>query len=248
MRTVYSIGDSVVWGAELENKQYERFSYDFARRLGATDCNNASAGVSNDYIFRNTIRDIYHWKKTGQVWSEETGWIDSDEFILCMGVTSPTRFEWWDGKRYEQERLWKGYDKWGKNDEERTTLDFHVLNQTELIPSFIRTLQGVLSVKSICERESIPYIIFNTFFRYNFDEIKQPKNNIDRWGRKDNQLSLDSLWNEIPIEFKLDTMYDFFKKQGGGLLPRNHPTKESHQLWSDRLYNMFMNKEKEDEF
>ena len=99
MRTVYSIGDSVVWGAELENKQYERFSYDFARRLGATDCNNASAGVSNDYIFRNTIRDIYHWKKTGQVWSEETGWIDSDEFILCMGVTSPTRFEWWDGKR-----------------------------------------------------------------------------------------------------------------------------------------------------
>ena len=43
-------------------------------------------------------------------------------------------------------------------------------------------------------------------------------------------------------------MYDYFKKQGGGLLPRNHPTKESHQLWSDRLYNMFMNKEKEDEF
>ena len=57
-----------------------------------------------------------------------------------------------------------------------------------------------------------------------------------------------TLSHEIPIEFKLDTMYDYFKKQGGGLLPRNHPTKESHQLWSDRLYNMFINKKEEDEF
>ena len=55
---LYSIGDSVTWGAELENKENERFSKIIADEIGFIDCNNASAGVSNDYIFRNTMRDI----------------------------------------------------------------------------------------------------------------------------------------------------------------------------------------------
>ena len=119
-KILYSIGDSVVWGAELENIEKERFSNSLSKKLGAVDCNNATAGVSNDYIFRHAIRDINHFLRKGEVWSEESGWVKGDEFILCMGITSPTRFEWWDGKQYQQERLWKGYDKWGKNDEKRT--------------------------------------------------------------------------------------------------------------------------------
>ena len=54
MRALYSHGDSVVWGAELENKKTERFSYHIANKLELVDCNNASAGVSNDYIYRQT--------------------------------------------------------------------------------------------------------------------------------------------------------------------------------------------------
>ena len=49
---LYSIGDSVTWGAELENKENERFSKIIADEIGFIDCNNASAGVSNDYIFK----------------------------------------------------------------------------------------------------------------------------------------------------------------------------------------------------
>ena len=48
---LYSIGDSVTWGAELENKEEERYSKLVANYLGGVDCNNASSGVSNDYIF-----------------------------------------------------------------------------------------------------------------------------------------------------------------------------------------------------
>ncbi len=45
---LYSNGDSVVWGAELENKETQRFSNILSKDLGMIDCNNASAGVSND--------------------------------------------------------------------------------------------------------------------------------------------------------------------------------------------------------
>ncbi len=64
MQVLYSHGDSVVWGAELENKKIERFSHHISKKLGLMDCNNASAGVSNDYIYRHTIRDVSHWLKT----------------------------------------------------------------------------------------------------------------------------------------------------------------------------------------
>ena len=55
---LYTNGDSVVWGAELENKERERFSNLISGKLGMVDCNNASSGVSNDYIYRQTIRKI----------------------------------------------------------------------------------------------------------------------------------------------------------------------------------------------
>lgn len=102
-KIIYSIGDSVVWGAELENKQEERFSHYVANHFGAIDCNNATAGVSNDYIYRHAVRDIMGWLNDGSIWSEETGWVNGEELIVVIGWTAPTRFEWWDGKKYQQE-------------------------------------------------------------------------------------------------------------------------------------------------
>jgi len=97
---LYSIGDSVTWGAELENKENERYSKLVADELGAIDCNNASAGVSNDYLFRNAMRDIHQWINTHKIWDETNGWSESDELKVLIGWTSPTRFEWWDGQKY----------------------------------------------------------------------------------------------------------------------------------------------------
>ena len=58
MRALYSNGDSTIWGAELDDKEKERFSSIVADKLGWIDCNNASSGVSNDYIYRQTLRDL----------------------------------------------------------------------------------------------------------------------------------------------------------------------------------------------
>jgi len=232
---LYSIGDSVVWGAELENKEIERFSNIVSQKLNMLDCNNASAGVSNDYIFRNTIRDVSYWLDTKKCWSEESGWINSDEIFVYVGWTAPTRFEWWKDGEYQQERFWTGYDKWGDNDKDRTTEDKFVLNQTEIIPSYIKTLNQILTLKSFLETNKIPYYFSNIFYEYNLGIKLDTK--IDRYGRTENQLCLKSIWNQLPESFTEKTLYSYVKENGGGFLQRNHPNLKSHKIISELITN-----------
>ena len=231
---LYSIGDSVTWGAELENKEEERYSKLVANRLGGIDCNNASSGVSNDYIFRNSIRDINQWIQTNKIWDETNGWVESDELKVLIGWTSPTRFEWWDGEKYVQDRLWVDYDKWGKPDETQTTelQDKFIIHQNELIPSYIRTYNSILSLMSFCDLHGIDYYFFNTFYHY--EEIKEPKSKIDLWGRDKEQLGLEYL------NVEMDNMYDYLNKNGGTFHERKHPTKESHKLWANYIIEKWL--------
>ena len=230
---LYTNGDSVVWGAELENKETQRFSHYVSEQHNMWDCNNASAGVSNDYIYRQTMRDVSHWLSTEQCWSEESGWVHSDEMFVSIGWTSPTRFEWWDGQQYQQERLWAGYDKWGDNDKDRTTEDEFVLNQTELIPSYIRTFNHIIGLSSFLDMNGIPYYFFNVFYEYDLNI--EPDGKIDKFGRDKDQICLKSLWSNLPQEFKNQTMYKYIEENGGGFLPRKHPTEESHKIWASYL-------------
>jgi hypothetical protein len=236
-KIIYSHGDSVVWGAELENKQTERFSYHIAQHYDWIDCNNASAGVSNDYIYRQTIRDVSRWIFDRNIWSEETNWVRSDELIVSIGWTSPTRFEWWTGDSYQQERLWVGYDKWGDTDKDRTTEDKFVLHQTEKIPSYIRTFNHIIGLSAFLDKHNIPYYFFNTFYDYKFPN--EPDGKIDKFGKRTEQLDLRVLHNMLPDEFTFGTMYDYIKFMGEGFLPRNHPTKEAHKEWSKFLIDEF---------
>lgn len=231
MKTIlYTNGDSVVWGAELENKQTERFSNLISVENNWIDCNNASAGVSNDYIYRQTMRDVSHWLETGKCWSEETGWISSDDIFVIIGWTSPTRFEWWDGEQYQQERLWVEYDKWGSIDTDKeTNLDF-IIHQTEIIPSYIRTFNQIIALSSFLDLYGIPYYFSNIFYEYQFPEESNKK--IDKWGREQDQLGLEYLWNHLPDSFKKETLYKYIERMGGGFLPRKHPNSESHKIIS----------------
>ena len=231
---LYSIGDSVTWGAELENKENERYSKLVANHLGAIDCNNASAGVSNDYLFRNTMRDIHQWIDTHKIWDETNGWSESDELKVLIGWTSPTRFEWWDGEKYVQDRLWVDYDKWGSPDENQTTeqQDKFILHQNELIPSYTRTVNRIQSLISICELNGIDYYFFNTFYHY--EDLEEPKQKIDLWGRNKEQLALKY------IKVPLDNMYDYINLNNGSFHERKHPTKESHKLWADYIINKWL--------
>lgn len=226
---LYTVGDSVSWGAELKNKEDERYSSLISKSIGAIDCNNATAGVSNSFIFRNTIRDVFQWNKTNRIWDETNGWIESDKLKVIIGWTAPTRFEWWNGNKYLQDRLWVDYDKWGDVDEWQNTdiQDQFILHQTENIPSYIRTFNYIHSVKSILESLNIDYYFFNTFYHY--EKIQQPKEKIDTWGREEDQLGFEYLY------YHMDNMYDYLHQKNGTFLPRRHPSKESHQIWADYI-------------
>jgi hypothetical protein len=230
---LYTNGDSVVWGAELENKQQERFSGLICQKNNWIDCNNASAGVSNDYIFRQTLRDVSYWLETGRCWSEESGWVESDEIKVVIGWTSPTRFEWWNGLEYQQERLWIGYDKWGENDKDRTTEDIFVLNQTEDLPSYIKTFNQIISLSAFLEKHNISHYFFNSFYEYKI--LNEPYNLIDKFGKKEYQTGLEYLWKQLPTRFKEKSMYEYIEQMGGGFLQRKHPNKESHRIYSQHI-------------
>lgn len=229
---LYSMGDSVVYGTELNNKETERFSSIVAKKIGAIDCNNASSGVSNDYIFRNTMRDIVQWIDTKKVWDELNGWVSSDELKVIIGWTAPTRFEWWDGTKYQQERLWAGYDKWGLPDFNKTTEDNFVLHQSELIPSYIKTFNQIISLESLLRLHNIDYYFFNTFYQY--EDIGEPKSKIDKWGRENDQLALSH------YKLGMDNMFDYIKQMGGEFHERKHPTKESHEMWANYIIKKWL--------
>lgn len=230
---LYSHGDSVSWGAELKNKETERFSALISDKLEFLDCNNASSGVSNDYIYRQTIRDILYWLKYKKIWSENLGWVNSNKLFVLIGWTAPTRFEWWDTNQYIQDRSWHDYDKWGSVDADKKTDIPFILNQTMDIPSYIKTFNHIISLSSILKLNNIPYYFFNTFYKYKIP--KEIKTNIDKFGKTEFQLGLDTLWDFLPHSVKSKTMFSYIKHHGGDFLPRKHPSFKSHQIWANYL-------------
>ena len=233
MRALYSNGDSTIWGADLDDKEKERFSSIVADKLGWIDCNNASSGVSNDYIYRQTLRDVSHWLKYKKVWSEETQWVDTDTLFILIGWTAPTRFEWWDSGEFKQERLWAEYDKWGNTDVDKMTDAMFAINQTMDIPSYIRTFNHIISLSAFLEKNNIPYYFFNSFYDYQMPT--EPTEKIDKFGKSEFQTGLQTLWDFIPQSMKGETMFEFLNKNGGDFLPRKHPSANSHKMWADNL-------------
>jgi hypothetical protein len=169
------------------------------------------------------------------VWSEDTNWVQIDELFVVIGWTTPTRFEWWDGEKYVQERLWTGYDKWGTPDITRTTEDEFVLHQTELLPSYIRTLNHINALSSILKVHGIPYYFFNVFYEY--EDLNEPNLQIDSFGKKEHQISFGSLFKSTPESFRKKSMFSYLRENNGKFLPRNHPDKDSHRLWAKFLAN-----------
>jgi hypothetical protein len=242
MLALYSQGDSVIWGAELNNKETERFSALLCEELGWIDCNNASAGVSNDYMYRQTLRDVSYWLKHKQIWSEESGWIEADNIFVLIGWTAPTRFEWWEGNNYKQERLWIEYDKWGCSDSDKMTDAMFAINQTMDIPSYIRTFNHIISLSAFLEKNNIPYYFFNSFYQYQIPN--EPIEKIDKFGKLEFQTGLQTLWELIPQSIKEEDMFSYIKRNGGDFLPRKHPSAKSHKMWADWLVKNVIQNEK----
>jgi hypothetical protein len=107
------------------------------------------------------------------------------------------------------------------------------INQTQDIPSYIKTFNQIISLSAFLEKYNIPYFFFNTFYQY--DIPNEPKNKIDKFGKEEYQTGLETLWEYLPSEFKTYNMYDYLKENGGDFLTRNHPSSRSHKMWANYL-------------
>ena len=79
-----------------------------------------------------------------------------------------------------------------------------MLHQSELIPSYIKTFNQIISLESLLRLHNIDYYFFNTFYQY--EDIDEPKSKIDKWGRENDQLGLSH------YKFGMDNMFDYIKK------------------------------------
>jgi hypothetical protein len=110
------------------------------------------------------------------------------------------------------------------------------LNQTEIIPSYIKTFNQIIGLSSFLEKHKIQYYFYNVFYDYTSLNTESDTK-IDKFGRDENQLCFESLWKQLPQEFKSSTMYNYIKLKDGGFLERDHPDKESHYMWASYLIN-----------
>ena len=79
---LYCHGDSVTRGAELSNMEEQRYTNLLANRLELKEFNVATDCISNDRIFRNTIRDVSRFLIEKPIWCEKYGYETVDTIFV----------------------------------------------------------------------------------------------------------------------------------------------------------------------
>lgn len=236
VKILYTNGDSVSWGSELQDRS-NRFSTLLAKEKGLIDFNVASSGISNDRIFRNTLRDVCKFLNGEPIYNEELGYVKVDEMFVLISLTAPTRFDYFDGDVFVREHLWTHKDKWGKIDEARKTDNKYVIHHSHLTPSFLRVFQQIISLKSFLELNKIPYICINAFFDYDIDEISIVNKDIDvdkvakQFDDTNDYFGLLDLYKHIPNTFKDINLIKYLKgfKDDSMFEERGHPSPKGHK-------------------
>jgi hypothetical protein len=244
LKVLYTNGDSVSWGSELKDRT-NRFSTLIAKEKGLVDFNVASSGISNDRIFRNTMRDVCKFLNGEPIYNEELGYVKVDEMFVLLSFTAPTRFDYFDGEVFIREHLWSDKDKWGRTDANKQNDNKYVINHSHLAPSFVRIFQQIISLTSFLKSNNIPYLCINAFFEYNIDEIADVNKNINvdkvsnQFDDTADYFGLLDLYKHIPQSFKdinLTTHLkgfndvDMFEERG-------HPSPKGHKEIAELLKN-----------
>jgi len=237
MKVLYSIGDSVTWGAELIDKK-NRFSTIVANELGYMDFNCASSGISNDRIVRNTIRDISKFVNGKKISNEEIGSIKATELFALIQFTAPTRFDYFDGDVFVPERFWDN-DKWGWKDFEKITSNPYVVNQTDIRASYVRMFQQAITLNSFLEKYNIPHIIVSGFTDFNEDNciLFDSRISEDRiqqiFDTTDDYFGLQNMYQLLPTSFKNPSLYKHLTKDC--FAERGHANEKGNKLIANSL-------------
>ena len=246
---LYCHGDSVTRGAELSNMEEQRYTNLLANRLELKEFNVATDGISNDRIFRNTIRDVSRFLIEKPIWCEKYGYETVDTIFVLIGWTAPTRFEYVDEDNlYKQPRTWLN-DKWGWKDKNETD-DELVLKMTTEVHSAVRTFNKIITLHNFLKANNIKHLFFNSFWSWEQDadinklmEYDKPHNKKIMTEDFDcnNYFDFETLWSMIPQSYKDLNMLSYFKNLKGKYFEeRKHPNPTANVMWSKVLYD-YMN-------
>lgn len=237
MKVLYSIGDSITWGAELVDKK-NRFSTIVANELGYMDFNCATSGISNDRIFRNTIRDISKFVNGKKISNEEVGSIKATELFVLVQFTAPTRFDYFDGDVFVPERFWDN-DKWGWKDLEKITSNPYVVHQTDIRASYVRMFQQAITLNAFLEKHNIPHLIVNGFVDFNEDDCilfdaRISEERIEQiFDTTDDYFGLRNMYQLLPPSFKNPSLYKHLNKDC--YAERGHANEKGNKLIANSL-------------
>ena len=237
MKVLYSIGDSITWGAELVDKK-NRFSTIVANELGYMDFNCATSGISNDRIFRNTIRDISKFVNGKKISNEEVGSIKATELFVLVQFTAPTRFDYFDGDVFVPERFWDN-DKWGWKDLEKITSNPYVVHQTDIRASYVRMFQQAITLNAFLEKHNIPHLIVNGFVDFNEDDCilfdaRISEERIEQiFDTTDDYFGLLNMYQLLPPSFKNPSLYKPLNKDC--YAERGHANEKGNKLIANSL-------------
>jgi hypothetical protein len=226
MKKLYVNGCSFVWGDELENREKEAFPFLLEKKLNCELINDSKCGASNERILRTTLsRDL------------------SDSFVI-IGWSSLFRYEYFED----------GWETiYTQNQVPYLKVEWFIMN----------FINQVLALQNYLKYYNIPFFFFLSMSKNYQGRWKgiasATREHIKEW--------FDKFWKDInnkPVETWLDGYDNWFKfidedtfpslfntdlvfrdyiiNNGGGLLKRAHPSKESHQLWANYLYDEVLDK------
>ena len=219
MKKLYFNGCSFVWGDELGDRENQAFSFLLQKKIGCDIINDAERGASNEYILRTTLsRDL------------------SDCFVV-IGWSSLFRYEYFEG----------GWETCISQNQ------VPYLREEWFVMNFINQ---VLALQNYLKYNQIPFFFFLSMCKnygpwpgYPHKFLDHIKDWFDDWWKNINDKPLgewldgyDNWFRYIdkdtfPSLFNNDLVFrDYCFNHGEQMSPNGHPTKESHQLWSDYLY------------
>ena len=248
MKVLYAIGDSNVWGGELHNKEQDRSSKLLSNKLDLIEWNVATAGISNDRIYRVTVRDVSRFLNKEKVWCELYGDMVVEDMFVVIGWTSPTRFEYIDHETgvYVQRRNWKG-DRWGFTDKNKIDETELVLNFADTRFAYTRIFNQMITLHHFLKSNNIKHLFYNCFWNWDMDINEKVFEKIDNtfknkvvtdYDTSKYYYSLSSLWANIPQTYKDLNHFEYLRGFDKDLFyERGHPNEEGHKLWAEKLYS-----------
>ncbi len=233
---LYTNGCSFVWGDELKDRTNEAFPFLLQKRLGCELLQESSCGSNNQRILRSTIGLPDHRAR------EESDRdyklhekFTKDDFVI-IGWSSIYRYE------YYSDELWNEVIPF--NGEK-----FKVIKYFKEEWFIVNFLNQVLALQNYLKYHNIPFFFFLSFAGapvygvkdYGYDERNAvfPDKPIVDWVDYYSEFFELVDRETFPSLFNNDLVFrDYCFGHGEEMVSGldGHPTKESHKLWADYLY------------